>query len=130
MEVLLEKAEEGTIWEGTTWEFCLVAPCLSPLLCSQYTWSVTIANIDLQHGCGATEYDVIELWQIIDIQYSSNFWQRCLHRGTIAIHSTHKQLPDITLTTYGAERIFNDLYEAWDNTMAQQAQAAAADMSQ
>lgn len=112
---LLQNDSQGAtvIWEGVTWQGPLLLKCLSPVFCSNWSWRITSQRIDLTHGCCASEEDTFDLRRIEDMHFHRSLWQRCLNRGTIVIHQSNDELPELQLSTFYARDIFVKLKDAW-----------------
>mmetsp|Transcript_2988 Transcript_2988/g.8765 ORF Transcript_2988/g.8765 Transcript_2988/m.8765 type:complete len:151 (+) Transcript_2988:123-575(+) len=118
-EPLLHSSHEGSgdpviIWEGTTWQTCpFLLKCLTPAICSAWQWRVTTQRIDLTHGCCSSDEDTFDLRRIDDLHFQRSLLQRLFNRGTIIIHCSHDEMPELRLSTFSAKDIFEKLKEAW-----------------
>lgn len=111
--LLADSQDSDVVWQGTTWQGCPGFPCLAPLFCSTWTWRITTTRIDLEHGCCGNDVDCLDLRRVIDIHFHRSIFQMCLNRGTITIHSSNDEMPQLQLTTFGTKQLYHDLKEAW-----------------
>ena len=58
-----------------------------------------------------TLQDCLDLRRVIDIHFHRSIFQMCLNRGTITIHSSNDEMPQLQLTTFGTKQLYHDLKE-------------------
>ncbi|KAK9813774.1 hypothetical protein WJX73_008797 [Symbiochloris irregularis] len=120
-------AGSDIVWEGTTWQGFSCAPCFAPLCCSVWKWRITSQRIDLEHGCCGSDVDSVDLRRVIDIHFHRSLLQMCLNRGTITIHSSNDELPQLNLTTFGTKELYHDIKDAWTRSKQRMSDQAGRD---
>jgi len=108
--------DEKIIWLAALWLAGLPKAVWTYLVHISNKYKISLRRVETEHGVLAKKVDSLELWRVLDVDYSQSLIDRIFDNGKIKLTSTDQSDPELVLHGLPNHReLFEQLRDAVQN---------------